>query len=164
MASSPVPVEVRTYVDADATATLAAFLAAIQVTASADYSGEQIAAWASDGDRDLADWNTRRHELDTIVATVRGEVAGFSDVSADGYIDMLFVAPQHGRRGVGTALLREVHRRALASGARALTTHASITARPFFEQHGFSVVAVRHPMIRGVSLTNYDMVAPLGLV
>jgi putative acetyltransferase len=40
-------------------------------------------------------------------------------------------------------------------------TNASITARPFFEKHGFMVVAEQHPVIRGVEMINYKMVLPL---
>lgn len=42
---------------------------------------------------------------ETIVATVDENLAGFSDVSATGYIDMLFVSLQFGRSGVATAFL-----------------------------------------------------------
>src|SRR5699024_6596315 len=46
-----VGLEIRPYRSADAAGTLAVFLAAITQTASADYSREQIAAWARPGSR-----------------------------------------------------------------------------------------------------------------
>ncbi|MNW68344.1 putative N-acetyltransferase YafP [compost metagenome] len=46
-------------------------------------------------------------------------------------------------------------------GAVELTTYASLTARPFFEKHGFVVVEERQPVLRGVSLTNFRMRKPL---
>ena len=47
-------------------------------------------------------------------------------------------------------------------GAVELSTHASLTARPFFEAHGFAVVVEQHPVLRGVALTNFVMRRDLG--
>jgi putative acetyltransferase len=151
------PVVIRAYADQDARATLDVFLAAVTETAAADYSAEQIAAWSRPAQRTLSEWATARADADTFVAAVAGAVVGFSDVDADGYIDMMFVSPTHARRGVARALLAEVERRAGEIGARGLSTNASITARPFFEAHGFEVVAEQHPVISGVALTNFRM-------
>lgn len=95
--------------------------------------------------------------LNTVVAAIHGDVAGFSDVSDTGYIDMMFVAPEFGRRGVASAFLSHIHEIAAPDGVSELWTHASITARPFFERHGFVVVAERHPITRGVRMANYRM-------
>ena len=139
-----------------AQATLDVFLAAVRTTAAADYAPEQVAAWAPD-DLDVEVWGRRRAALRTVVAEVDGRVAGFSDVDADGYVDMMFVAPWAGRTGVGSALLTWAHDEAVRLGATSMTTRASITARPFFEAHGFHVEQEHHPVRRGVTLTNYAM-------
>ncbi|WP_251036589.1 GNAT family N-acetyltransferase [Arthrobacter sp. ISL-28] len=89
------------------------------------------------------------------------EVAGFSGVGDDGYIDMMFVAPRFGRCGVAGALLAHLHDIAVAASASELYTNASITARPFFEKHGFTVVTEQHPVIRGMEMANYRMMRPL---
>ena len=161
MKPTPAPVTVRPYQATDAPATLRAFLDAVTVTASADYSLEQVAAWSAPEERNLEDWHLARTGLGTVVALVEGQVAGFSDVSAEGYIHMMFVSPRYGRRGVGSALVAEVERRAQALTASALSTNASITARPFFEQHGFRVMTEQRPLTRGVRMTNYRMVKHL---
>lgn len=153
--------EIRPYAETDAAATLGVFLAAVTKTAAAHYSAEQIAAWARPAERDAAEWNVARKSRNTYVAAIGGEVAGFSDVGADAYIDMMFVAPKFGRRGVAGALLTHLHGIAVGAGASELYTNASITARPFFEQHGFAVVAEQHPVTHGVAMTNYKMVLPL---
>lgn len=150
-------ISVRPYEANDAASTLAVFLDAVTVTAAGDYAPAQIAAWSAPGERDLAQWNLSRSELGTVVAVVDGEVAGFTDVDATGYIHMLFVASRLGRRGVGRSLLADVERRSLERAAPSLTTNASITARPFFERFGFVVLAEQHPVTRGVRLTNYRM-------
>ncbi|TFD64649.1 GNAT family N-acetyltransferase [Cryobacterium sp. Hb1] len=70
---------------------------------------------------------------------------------------MLFVAPQFQRRGVARQLIRHVETHARSVQVTELTADVSITARPFFERHGFTVEAEQHPVRGGVPLTNYKM-------
>lgn len=154
------PIKIRPFAAADAVPTLEVFQHAIRTTAAADYSSEQIAAWAP-ADADTSAWLERRSRLNTVVAVVDDRIAGFTDVSASGYIDMLFVDPAAGRRGVATALLLWARTEAKQLGSNTLTTHASITARPFFEEQGFVVDEERHPILRGVVMTNYAMTCTL---
>lgn len=93
----------------------------------------------------------------SFVAEVGGEVAGFSDVSPEGYIDMMFVAPKFQRRGIAGRLLEYAEARAREQGAALLTANVSITARKFFERHGFTVEAEQHLGIGGAQLTNFRM-------
>ena len=157
MGATPGAVTVRDFRADDSAVTLSVFLDAITVTASADYTPEQIAAWSAPHERTVTEWGLSRASTNTIVAIVDGSIAGFSDVDNDGYIHMMFVAPEFGRRGVAHALLTEVESRAKSVGTTALWTNASITARPFFEHHGFAVIAEQYPVSRGVQLTNYRM-------
>ena len=154
------PLVIRPHLASDAAASLEVFYASIRITAAADYSPEQIEAWASP-EIDVSGWTAKRMARTTTVAVIDGTVVGFTDVDRDGYIDMLFVHPSHSRRGVATGLLHWVLEEARRSGACSLTTHASITARPFFEAHGFEVLGERHPIIRGVALQNYVMSRPI---
>ncbi|TQK20582.1 GNAT family acetyltransferase [Microbacterium sp. SLBN-154] len=153
---------IRPYRRGDAAATLAVFLDAVTVTAAADYSPEQIAAWARPEDRSVAEWDARRRSRNTYVALVDDEVAGFSDVSAAGYVDMMFVASRHAGGGVATALLAALEEEARALGATRLFADVSITARPFFARRGFTVQAEQRPVRAGVELVNFRMVKTLG--
>jgi putative acetyltransferase len=155
------PVAVRAYAAGDGPATVAVFLDAVTITAAAHYSPEQIAAWSAPEERDLDAWDRDRAARGTVVAVLDGHIAGFSDVTAEGYIHMLFVSPRFARRGVAGALLSEDERRARTFGASTLSTNASITARAFFERHGFTVVTEQHPVTRGVRMTNYRMLKRL---
>lgn len=148
---------IRPYRREDAASTLAVFIDAITVTAAADYAPEQIAAWARPEQRDLTEWDRAMLGRNSLVAVADGAIAGFSDVSAGGHIDMMFVSPHHARRGVATALLARLEAEACAAGAVALSTDASLTARPFFERCGFVANAEQHPVIGGVRLTNFRM-------
>lgn len=85
------------------------------------------------------------------------EVLGFSDLVDGRLLDMLYVDPAAGRRGIATALLDRVLGLSRAAGAEAIETDASITARPFFERHGFVVVTQQTPTVRGVEMTNFKM-------
>ncbi|WP_010204199.1 GNAT family N-acetyltransferase [Salinibacterium sp. PAMC 21357] len=150
-------IAVRPYTELDAASTLAIFIAAATETASADYTVKQTEAWADIDARDLQSWGRAMAARNSFVATIDDEVAGFSDVSATGYIDMMFVAPRFLRRGVARRLLEHAEALARKAGARALTADVSITARPFFERFGFVVTSEQHPVKRGVELTNFAM-------
>ncbi len=147
---------IRGYRETDAQETLDIFLSAVNETAAAHYSTEQIAAWSRPEERELGTWNSARSR-DTFVATISTQLVGFSDVSDDGYIDMMFVAPKFGRRGVASALLAHISGIAKAAGITELSTDASITARPFFERHGFAVVAEQRPITHGIEMINFRM-------
>lgn len=129
---------IRPYRPDDLDSVIDVFLRAIRETASKDYTPAQIDAWAR-VDRDS--WSVRRADRPTWVADIGGVVAGFSDLEVDGHIDMMFVHPDFGGRGVATALIEAVEVHARASGLVGLYSEVSITARPFFERMGFVVVA-----------------------
>lgn len=95
------------------------------------------------------------------VCVVEDAIAGFSDVSRTGYIDMMFVSPGYARRGLASALLAVLEAEAQAVGAVALSADVSLTARPFFERHGFVVKAEQHPLKAGVPMANFHMSRPL---
>jgi len=153
------PVVLRAYRrEVDARATHAVYRSAIIRTASADYQPDQIAAWAGPEDADLIQWDARRLAAHTFVAEAAGRVAGFADFLDDGLVDMLFVHPDFGRRGIARQLVDTVKREAARAGLSALRTHASRTARPAFEQFGFRVVAARPDnKVGGQTVPNYDM-------
>lgn len=155
---SVAPVTVRPYREPeDAAATYAAFRAAIRETASRFYEPEQIAAWLGP-ERDLGEWDARRRRARTVVAEVDGAVVGFADLLPDGLVDMLFVHPRAGGRGVARALLAAVLAEARARGITELRTFASRSAQPVFARAGFVVVAERPGnTVRGVVVPNAEM-------
>ena len=157
MSPAPPPIQIRPYVKLDAAATLAIFVAAITQTAGADYTAEQIEAWVRSGQTDPASWHLAMSSRNSFVATVNGEVAGFSDVAPDGYIAMMFVSPDHQGIGIARRLLAEAEQLAREARTPGLSADVSITARPLFERCGFQVVRVQHPVRDGVPLTNFRM-------
>ena len=136
-------VELRAYTDDDAQATLVIFLRAVRETAKVHYSPEQVEAWAGDSG-DLDSWAAARAAPNTQLAIIDGQVVGFTDLDDHGYIDMLFVDPDFGRQGIGSALLESVVALARDRGLPVLTTFASLTSRPVFERHGFVITGERY--------------------
>ena len=145
---------IRRYAAADLDAVIGVFLRSVCEAASRDYDAEQIAAWAQ-ADRDV--WSRRRLDRPTWVALLDDVISGFIDLESSGHIDMLFVDPPSQRKGVASALLDTVENAARGRQLAVLDTDASITARPFFEKHGFQVVRSQEVALRGQRLTNFRM-------
>jgi putative acetyltransferase len=140
----------------DAPVLLALFRDTIRRVNSRDYSPTQIAAWASD-DIDPVFWAGRFTGRFVPVAEEDGRPVGFAELEPDGHIDRVYVSADHQRRGIGQLLLAEIVAEARRSGIVRLFTEASITARPFFEAQGFTVLAPQVVTCRGAEFINYRM-------
>lgn len=84
----------------------------------------------------------------TWVAISQGEIAGFIDMQSNWLIDMLFVHPEHQRKGVATALLARVETEAGAAEISVLHTYSSLIAQTFFEVCGFTLLLARSVVVR----------------
>lgn len=118
-----------------------------------DYTEEQVNAWA-DGNVDTARWNSSFLAHTSLVAVEDGMIVGFGDMAEDGYLDRLYVHKDHQRRGVAAAICDELEG---TVDAPVFSTHASITARPFFESRGYSVIKEQRVERHGVYMTNFVM-------
>lgn len=67
-----------------------------------------------------------------------------------GYLDRLYVHKDHQGIGIATALCEKLE---ASVESATVTTHAFITARPFFEDRGYVVKKEQ----QGILLTNYVM-------
>ena len=118
---------------------------------------EQLDAWAT-GNVDLTAWDKSFLEHFTIVAEETGDdgkrIVGFGDIDSTGYLDRLYVRKDRQRRGIASAICGELEN---AADAAKITTHASITARPFFLKRGYRVVREQQVERGGILLTNYVM-------
>ena len=149
---------VRQYRPDDAHSTRDVFDRAIRGTAAHFYDPAQIEAWGQGGDVDLASWNERRERAWTIVAELEGRIDGFADLCDGGLLDMLFVHPDAGERGVARALVSAVLDHARRNGVPQVPTYASRAARAVFERLG--VVVDREDsenQVRGVLVPNCEM-------
>jgi putative acetyltransferase len=147
-------VSVRRYRPSDLDSAIAIYQSAIRDVASRDYDPVQVAGWS---EVDRGEWEPWRLRCPTWIAEVDGVPAGFSDLEPDGHRDMMFVHARFQGRGVATALLSEVEMMARRLCLARIFTEASITARPFFEHQGFTVIAPQILEFDGVTFKNFRM-------
>lgn len=118
-----------------------------------DYTEEQLNVWAS-GTVDLEAWNLRYLNTHTVIAVEEDTIAGFGNIDSAGYVDMLYVHKDYQKRGVASMICDHLENTAVA---QKFTTHASITAKPFFEKRGYHAVREQQVERGGIFLTNYVM-------
>lgn len=145
---------VRRLQPADVAAVAALFTDTVRSVNARDYTPEQLEAWAP-RPPDVAGWERSFAGRTAMVAEVGGEVVGFGDLAAGGYLDRLYVHHDHQREGVASALVDALEAEAARRGAAEVTADASITALPFFERRGYETVGRRERLLRGVPFTNF---------
>ncbi|MGN1250226.1 MAG: GNAT family N-acetyltransferase [Candidatus Spyradocola sp.] len=143
----------RAYKTEDCEAMAGLFYDTVHRVNARDYPPEQLDAWAT-GMVDLPAWNARYLSSTTLVAEENGALLGFANMDKTGYLDMLYVHADAQNRGIATALCDALEH---LVNAETFTTHASITARPFFEKRGYVVVRQQNVPLRGQILTNFVM-------
>lgn len=152
--------EIRTYRQEDIKDIAELFYNAVHTVNAADYTEKQLDAWA-DGNIDLSAWNRSFQEHMTLVAVMPSDkangtqqIVGFADMDSTGYLDRLYVHKDFQRHGIASELCDRLEQ---AANVENFTTHASITAKPFFEKRGYQVMCVQQVERKGVLLTNYVM-------
>lgn len=158
-------VTIRPYEPHDAADVADVFYRSVREVAPADYSADQVAAWAPQ--RVDAEQERRRSgdgRLVLVAADQRGRIATFIDLEPDGHIDRLYCAPEAAGQGIATQLYEGAEAAARTQGIRQLFTEASELARPFFARKGFTVVERQDMVLRSVPIHNYRMVKDLGEV
>ena len=143
----------RKYVKTDFAELTELFYDTVHAVNAKDYTRKQLDAWAT-GKVNLEAWNKSFQAHHTVVAEMDGKIVGFGDMGETGYLDRLYVHKDHQRQGVATAICDELEQN---TKAVVFSTHASITARPFFEKRGYTVIREQQVERRGVLLTNFVM-------
>ena len=133
------------------------FRATVLTVNSKDYTKEEVEDWASCGDS-VEHWKELLAKNDYIGALDgQGGIVGFSSMNAEGYLHSMFVHKDWQGKGVATLLLSEVEKIARRYGAHKISVEVSVTARPFFEKHGYKVVKEQKAKANRLYLTNYVM-------
>lgn len=143
---------VRRYQPCDCKEITEMFYDTVHTVNSKDYTKEQLSAWAT-GNVDMEQWNRSLQEHFSFVAVEDEIIVGFGDIDATGYLDRLYVHKDFQRKGIATALCEELE----GAVYNTITTHASITAKPFFENRGYKVITEQQVNQQNVLLTNYIM-------
>ncbi len=130
------PPLIRRFAAPDGPGCWAVFLAAVRIGARDHYTAAELAEWVPDDacPDGYADWLAA--EI-TFVADQDGGIVGFVMMHHDGYLDLLFVLPDHRRTGLAARLYQALLPPAQALGLSRLTVKASRLAERFFARQGW---------------------------
>ena len=138
--------EIRAYRQEDIKEIAELFYNTVHTVNAADYTEKQLDAWA---------------EHMTLVAVMPSDkengteqIVGFADMDSTGYLDRLYVHRDFQRYGIASELCSRLEQ---AAEVEEFTTHASITAKTFFEKRGYRVVQEQQVERQGILLVNYVM-------
>ena len=145
--------EIREYKSSDCNEIANLFYNTVHCINAKDYTDEQLNVWAT-GNVDIDEWNKSFLNNYTLVAEENGIIVGFGDINDKGYLDRLYVHKDFQNIGVATALCDRLEKQ---YSVEYITTHASITAKSFFEKRGYKVIKEQLVERNGVRLTNYIM-------
>lgn len=145
--------KIREYRSSDCKELTELFYHTVHTVNARDYTEEQLDAWA-DGKPDLEKWDRNFKSHYSLVAVEGTLPVGFGDIDETGYLDHLYVHAEYHKRGIATAICDRLEQ--AVSGP--IETHASITAKHFFEKRGYQVVKEQQVERGGVKLTNFVMI------
>ncbi len=143
---------IRKYQPSDCPRLAELFYQTVHEVNKKDYTKEQLNAWAS-GKVDLDAWNRSFLKHYTLIAVEEGEILGFGDIDKTGYLDHLYVHKDHQREGIASGLCDKLEAHVPGN----IRTHASITAKPFFQKRGYKVTKEQQVERQGILLTNFVM-------
>lgn len=143
---------IREYQSADCKELTELFYNTVHTVNAKDYTKEQLDVWAT-GQVSMKKWNQSLQEHFSIVVVDDDVIVGFGDIDETGYLDRLFVHSDYQGKGIATAICNQLE----AAVQGNIVTHASITARPFFENRGYIVIKEQQVVRQGISLTNFIM-------
>lgn len=76
----------------------------------------------------------------SLVATLRGEVAGVGLLTRKGKIALCYVAPQLRFTGIGKALVQALEAQAIAWGLSTMQVASTLTAQAFYRRNGYAPI------------------------
>ena len=142
--------DIRPYKESDIPAISQLYFNTIHRVNSRDYTPQQIRAWAPTIYANSY-WLQRFVKRRVLVAENKDRILGFAEFEPSGHIDCFYVHHEHQHRGIGSALMNSVEAEFRKLNARRLFAEVSLTARAFFESHGFKVAEERNQEYQDVS-------------
>ena len=143
---------IRNYQSSDCKALSELFYHTVHTVNAKDYTPQQLDVWAT-GTVDLEKWNRSFTEHDTVVVLEGEIIVGFGDMDSTGYLDRLYVHADFQGQGVASAICDRLEQQVNGK----IVTHASVTARPFFEKRGYRLIKEQQVERQGILLTNFVM-------
>ena len=146
--------KIRRYERGDLVKIIGLFHDTVHMVNIRNYTQEQVDVWAPDT-IDLDEWDKTLSEHYTFVVVKDDVIIGFGDIDDSGYLDRLYVHHDYLRQGVATLICNKLE--SMIDADLTIMTHASITAKPFFEKRGYRIVKEQLVERNGISLKNYIM-------
>lgn len=143
---------IRDYQPSDCKEITELFYNTVHTVNAKDYTKEQLDVWAT-GQVDLEKWNQSLQEHYSIVAIENEVIVGFGDIDKTGYLDRLFVHADYQGKSIATGICNQLEQTIQGN----ITTHSSITAKPFFEKRGYRVIKEQQVERQGIFLANFIM-------
>ena len=122
-----------------------------------DYTCEETADWASCMDS-RARWKELIDGMHVVVSVAPSDrIVGFAAINDEGYLHSMFVHKDCQGQGVATFLLDIMEEYAKRNGINEITSEVSITAKPFFERKGYTVITEQKVRANKLYMINYKM-------
>ena len=121
-----------------------------------DYNKNQVDVWAPK-EIDISSWDKSLLEHYSVVVEKDNVIIGFGDLDETGYFDRLYVHKNYQGMGVATLIADKLEEYAEENNIKTISTHASITAKTFFEKRGYDLIREQKVERKGQFLTNYVM-------
>jgi len=136
------PVIVRPMRTDDGQAFLEIHGRSIRGLAAQHYPADVVDAWAVPStEESLRAFLKNSEDEIRLVAELDGQPVGIGAlVVENSELRACYVVPEAARKGVGTALVREIERLARAHGLTGLHLHGSVNAEPFYAALGYAIV------------------------
>ena len=152
------PVRLRKAESKDLPELRCVFEESVRTSCRKNYSPEQIDAWINRASPER--WQELfSSDLQFIIAeeTESFRITGFTSFNQQGYLHSMFLLPQFQEQGIATILLDHAEDFAHRNHLPSLFAEVSLTARPFFEKHGFIVEEEQAVKIKDIEMTNFKM-------
>nr|WP_246583158.1 GNAT family N-acetyltransferase [Clostridium simiarum] len=149
-------INTRIYRSEDCKEIIELFYNTVHSVNAKDYNQGQLDVWAPK-DIDISQWNKSLSEHYSVVIEEDKVIIGFGDLDTKGYLDRLFIHKDYQGVGIATMIINEIEKYAKENKIEIITTHSSITAKPFFEKQGYKVVKEQLVERKGQYLTNFIM-------
>lgn len=124
---------------------------------SLDYTKEQVDSWAPPECLEIDGWLKRFALNPPILAFCQDTLVGFAEFEKDGHIDCFYVHHEWIRKGVGTAMMSEILKRAKKQRISRIYVEVSITAKPFFEKNEFILLEDYYVIKNGIERKGFKM-------
>ncbi len=149
----------RKYKSDDCLKLLKLFYDTVRTVNKKDYNDKQLSVWAPDNyiEEKYDIWQKSLSENFTIIAEKNGDIVGFGDIEKNGYLNRLFVHKDYQHRGIASSIVKELEKYAEKICICTIITEASITAKPFFERMGYTLIKEQQVEKKEILLTNYVM-------